>query len=73
MGESQSKKICMCGREVEDSSPSMFICIYCNIKHIEKADFLEKARKKCMCGNAKNPNDVQCYFCEEKDKDKTLK
>lgn len=61
-------RLCMCGKKIEEHSPSIFLCLYCLIKQVEKEDLIEKARKKCYCGNAKKPTDVQCYFCEEKDK-----
>ena len=61
-----SPKICMCGKEIEETSPSRFLCLYCHIKHIEREDQIERARKKCYCGNAKKPTEVECYFCENK-------
>lgn len=62
-----SPRLCMCGREVDKESPSQFICLYCSIKQVEKEEQIEKARRKCKCGNAKKPTEVECYFCENKE------
>jgi len=67
MGYLPPKMICICGKEIEESSPTRFICLYCHIKQLEREDQIEKTRRKCYCGNAKKPNEIQCYFCENKE------
>jgi hypothetical protein len=63
MGNS-APRICMCGKKIEENSPSRYICLLCTIKEIEASQSIEKARKKCYCGNEKNVSDSYCVSCK---------